>query len=59
MSNLVECPNCQEANLQLIKNLNRSEECNDVAIERYICLDCEQTLDVQYSLEVMSIVVEE
>ena len=55
----IQCPACRSENLQPIHTIKRSSESDDVATEDYICLDCEASIEVHYSLQVMSVETEE
>jgi hypothetical protein len=55
MSDEVKCPRCDSVTLHLLKtkDLQRSEDTDNEAIEKFICLDCEQSLIVTYNLELL------
>jgi hypothetical protein len=62
MTNIVKCPECTPSGGETLRQtrlIKRSEDMDDEATEEYICLDCEQSLVVTYSLELTSVEVEE
>ena len=53
------CSQCGSDWLMPIRTLHRSPESDDVALEEYICRDCESTLEFHYSLQLQSVECED